>query len=330
MRQRNVLWSAAFGLFLGGAMVAPAGSSTANPGHDPDGQIVYGLYDPSIDDTAAFTINPDGTHAREVALVAMECPHWSPDGTLLASCGAPDPNATTMVNVDTGEVRYLPSVAAGLFAGCFVWSPDGQRLACEGLNDDDPSLNGLFTVRFSDWSDARRLTTIPGGDDIPGDYSPNSRQLVFSRDFGEADANPALFRINANGTGMQRLTPPNLIIGSSGSWSTQGNEILFSARNDSEHRQMLWLVHSDGSGLHPLIVDGIPCGGSFDDPDSVGCTNPMWSPSGRQMVFRANSATGSIVERADADGSDVTMVVDLGFDGGDFVDWGTHPLATTP
>jgi Tol biopolymer transport system component len=316
-------------LVSGAAAAASMGSATAKPPHVQDGQLVYGVQDPDIADVAAYTINPDGTHPRKVSDVAMECPHWSPDGTQLASCGAPGPDGgTTLVNVDTGAVQFRPPVAG--IASCYVWSNDGTRLACEGLNDNDGSRNGLFTVRFSDWSDVRRVTSVPDGDDIPGDYSPNSKQIVFFRDFAGEDANPALFRINVNGTGQRRLTPTGLIPGSAGSWSPHGNQILFSARVDFDHRQALWLMHADGTNLHPLSIDGLACGASFDNPDSVGCADPTWSPSGQQIAFRINSATGSVVERANADGSRPRFVVDLGLDPGDFVGWGTHPLATTP
>lgn len=308
---------------------ATAGHATAAQRHMQDGQILYEVHDATLDDLVAFTVNPDGSHAQQVFAQPMECPHWSPDGTQIASCGAPAGD-TTILTVDTGATRFLPSVAQGLHTPCYVWSSDGQRLACEGFSDDDPSQNGIFTVRVSDWGDVRRLTNVPGGDDVPGDYSPNSKRLVFVRGFADENAKPALFRINANGTGLRRITPPDLAPASPGSWSPSGNQILFSGRNDPERRQSLWVIHADGSGLHQLTIDGIPCGGRFDDPASIGCSNPSWSPTGRQIAFRVNTATDSTLERADADGSNPSFVVDMGFDPGESVDWGTHPLATGP
>src|SRR5438046_2381538 len=63
-------------------------------------------------DTAIFTINADGSH--EQALVTHpplatpnECPHWSPDGTGIATCGNPDNGATAIINPDTGSWREL-------------------------------------------------------------------------------------------------------------------------------------------------------------------------------------------------------------------------------
>ena len=44
---------------------------------------------------------------------------------------------------------------------------------------DDPSRNGIYTIRVSDGGGLTRITADPGGDDIPGDFSPEGDQLVF-------------------------------------------------------------------------------------------------------------------------------------------------------
>src|SRR6266516_4069009 len=46
-----------------------------------NGQIVFARYDPSIDDSHVFTVNPNGTHEDQLLDTAAEIPHWSPDGT---------------------------------------------------------------------------------------------------------------------------------------------------------------------------------------------------------------------------------------------------------
>jgi hypothetical protein len=59
-----------------------------------------------------------------------------------------------------------------LFTGCIVWSPDGKRLACAGFGEPDSSRNGIYTIRSSGGAGLTRMTSNPGGDDLPGDYSP--------------------------------------------------------------------------------------------------------------------------------------------------------------
>jgi Tol biopolymer transport system component len=62
-----------------------------------------------------------------------------------------------------------------------VWSPDSKRLACESFGDTDPSRNGIYTIRSSDGAGLTRMTSNPGGDDLPGDYSPQGKRFVFAR-----------------------------------------------------------------------------------------------------------------------------------------------------
>ena len=325
--KRAAVGAASVLLVLGAASV-PIGPASGRPVPAVlDGQLLYAVQDPALEDLAVYTVNPDGSHDRQVYDQPMECPHWSPDGSQIASCGAPVGD-TTLLTVDTGATRFLPSLDPAMQTPCYVWSSDGDRLACEGWSDDNPSLNGLFTVRVRDWGDARRLTSNPGGSDIPGDYSPNSQRLVFGRSITGSDTELALFRINTNGTGLRRLTPPTVVAASPGAWSPQGNQILFSGRTDSEHRQTLWVIHADGTGLHTMTVSGFACGGSFGDPQSVGCSDPVWSPNGRHIAFRVNRADGTMLEEANADGSQPHEVADMGFDPGG-VDWGTHTPATT-
>jgi Tol biopolymer transport system component len=302
----------------------PAADAGTAPSGVVDGQILYATQDPTVGDTVPFAANPDGSHARQVSASPMGCARWSPDGSEIAN-GCND-GVTKILVVDTGELRILPPVGE-VGAGCGVWSSDGSRLACEGLNEDNGAHNGILTVRVRDWSDVQRVTLNPDGDDVPGDYAPNSRQLVFLRDFPGDDLNNALYRVNTNGTGLVRLTRPDLAVVSTGSWSPSGNAVLFSAVAEDGHRQRIFEMHADGSGLRPVNVEGINCGGARTDPTSAGCADPVWSPSGRQIAFRMNTTDSSVVERADADGSNPSFVADLGFDPSDFVDWGVHPLA---
>lgn len=56
------------------AVAAPAG---AQPG-GPNGQIVFARFDPLLDDTTIYTVNPDGSHARQVLTLPAACPRVVP------------------------------------------------------------------------------------------------------------------------------------------------------------------------------------------------------------------------------------------------------------
>src|SRR6266566_6309712 len=56
----------------------------------PNGQIVVmRLASLTEEDFRVVTVNPDGTHVQQVTPLPLECPHWSPSGSLIATCGAP-------------------------------------------------------------------------------------------------------------------------------------------------------------------------------------------------------------------------------------------------
>src|SRR5712691_4604200 len=101
MRKLTVLAAALITLGLAGI----SGPSQAKvPG--PDGQIVFSRsLSSTTEDFAVVTVNPDGTHVQQVT--TRECPHWSPDGSLIATCGASDESAAMIINPDTGTIREL-------------------------------------------------------------------------------------------------------------------------------------------------------------------------------------------------------------------------------
>jgi Tol biopolymer transport system component len=324
-RRTGVVIAAVASLAWLGVVSSPP-QAGAHPDSEFDGQLLFTRYDAALDDQVPFTVNPDGSHPRQIYPYATECPHWSPNGTEIASCGVPLGNGegTTILNVDSGQARYLPFLRGLSFSPCYVWSPDARRLACEGGDDDHPSRNGIYTVRVSDWSDIRRVTSNVGGDDVPGSYSPGGHRLTYASYTGDEGEPLGLFVVPANGVRPTRLTPAGSDVASPGDWSPAGNEIVFSRHLTDGVRQTLWMVHANGHGLHQIDVPiSPPCGGSVDDPHSLGCSNPVWSPSGRKLAFSVNKADGSDLYILDL----CTDRIHLLAKDSDTVDWGVHPLA---
>jgi Tol biopolymer transport system component len=287
----------------------------------PDGQIVFSRsFSSTTEDFGVVTVNPDGIHLRE--LTTGECPHWSPDGSLIATCGASNGSAAMIINPDTGSSRDLTPPDLSLHLACPVWSPGAKRLACGQFDPAaDPSRNGMYTVRSSDGGGIRRITSNPGGSDEPGDYAPNGSQIVFLRTdpARPANANHALFVVNLKGTGLHRITPWGLPGGEAdGSWSPNGRSILFDS-----HEGSLYVVHPDGTGLAKVPLSTGSLSRAF---------SPGWSPSGTKIVFALFTRTRPGTEQegiytANADGSDVRQVTNAPiFD--DHPDWGPHPLAS--
>ena len=171
------------------------------------------------------------------------------------------------------------------------------------------------------------MTSEPNGDDAPGDYSPNGKLLLITKLTYDPFAY-GLFTVRLDGTGLRRILPDGMDFRfGSGSWSPQGNEIVFSQHVTPDVHSSIWVVHSDGSGLHEINVQpASACGGANADPDAQGCNQPTWSPDGTKIAFirsHRNIVDGEAYS-VNADGTGLTQVTHApGVDG---VDWGTHPL----
>jgi len=314
MRKLTVLAAALTTLGLAG-ISGPAQAKA--PG--PDGQIVFSRsLSSTTEDFAVVTVNPDGTHVQE--LTAGECPHWSPDGSLIATCGSPGGGASAIINPDTGTIRELFPPDLSLHLACPVWSPDAQRLACGQFdNAADPSRDGMYTIRSSDGGGLRRITSNPGGLDEPGDYSPDGAQIVFGRTDPARPANAAhaLFVVHLDGAGLHRITPLGPGSEADGSWSPNGRSILFDTKGS------VYVVHPDGTGLAKITLATSSLSRAF---------GPGWSPDGTKIVFalftRTSPGTGQEgIYTARADGSHLQQVTNAPiFD--EHPDWGTHPLAS--
>lgn len=73
----------------------------------------------------------------------------------------------------------------------------------------------------------------------------------------------------------------------------------------------IWIINSDGTGLHEINVRGLNCG------KSVGCHEPQWSPDGTKIIFATSQG---LVYTMNADGRGLAKIA-----GGDDPVWGTHP-----
>ena len=301
--------------------------AVAKPGA-PNGQIAFGRFDPLLEDTVLYTINPDGTHEQQLLPLPLECPSWSPDGTRIATCGGPDFSSSALINPDDGSYRELFSPDPTLFLACFVWSPDAARLACEHFEEPvDATRRGIYSIRSTDGGDLTRITSTQGSHDNPGDYSPDGKRLVFAR--SDENGNPvALYVAKINGGGVRQITPTETLFSSPGDWSPQQNEIVFSQHVTADARSSIWTVHPNGTGLHEIHVQAQPaCGGAISDPSSQGCFQPRWSPDGEKIVFSRGTSgdNDSNIYTVNADGTNLTQVTHGVRD--QAADWGTHPLA---
>ncbi len=109
---------------------------------------------------------------------------------------------------------------------------------------------------------------------------------------------------------MRALTPAGMALSDSdgGSWSPNGHWIAFTARPSPDNRFTIWMVHSDGTGLHQLEMPH--CGGAIDDPTSRGCLDPDWAPDGRRIAFDQNVPANAVrnIYTPNPDGTQIRQV----------------------
>jgi Tol biopolymer transport system component len=307
------------------ALAVCAGVAGARP-PATNGLITFGRFNPALGDTQVYVVNPDGTHERLVQgpTDTGECPKWFSDGAHIALCGSPV-GLSRYINPDDGTYRDVGVQYPSLFNPCGIPSPDGTLLLCETFSEDG-GRNGIHTVRASDGGGFQQITTNPGGDDVPGSWSPDGKRIVFHR-FGP-NSDEGVFVVNVNGTGLRQILPPTAQAGIALNWSPQRNDIVFSRRVTPDVHSSLWIVHADGSDLREVNVQpSTACGGANADPSADGCFGPGWSPDGAKIVF-AKGKNGDVdanIYTVNVDGSGLTQVTHTG--GSQSPDWGTHPLA---
>jgi Tol biopolymer transport system component len=310
---------------IGVAVALPAIPAEAKvPGSN--GMIAFTRTNFSTGHDTTYIVNPDGSHLQALLpSIDTGAPHWSPDGSKLALFGEDTPcppcsASTIILNPDTGAYRVIPPPTLPDTAfGCSLWSPDASHFACGGESDANPSVNGIYTIRTKDGGGLTRITNAGGGalTDIPIDYSPDGKQLVFGR-VSSADhsciTGSGLFVVNVDGSGLHRITP-NGFCDDDGSWSPDGSEIAFAAGGPFTR---IFVVHPDGTGLMqiPVPVTGVS-----------GLADVGWSPDGSKLVFSLGSSLGlNGIFTANANGSGLQQLTNSTvFDHS--ADWGSHPLA---
>jgi Tol biopolymer transport system component len=189
--------------------------------------------------------------------------------------------------------------------GCNGWSPDGSRLTCEGWDDSDPTRTGIYTVRSADGGDLTRVTiSHDGGHDVPGDYSPNGRQIVFIRVNPADEEHGTLMVVDVDGKDEHALTDQK--VGLASSWSPDGRTILTEADGS------LLLVSLDGGQPRPIKI---PVEGSAG--------RGAWSPDGDWIVFSLRvPPLGEDIYITRMDGTNLHQVTNTPGKNEEFADWG--------
>ena len=284
-------------------------ASATPPGEN--GQIAYRrIVNASLGTSPIFTVRADGTGGRQVthpgAGVVDTQPDWSPDGRLIAfqRC-APDalcasytvrPDGTQLTRISAPCDAPPPD-----FAGCVeeddpAFMPDGQRLVLTRYSGAVRTLSdGQDWAEHSDLV-IRDLTTgqtdvvlrsAPFSGDIKQAVaSPDGTQLAFQRSnspLGDPAGATAVFVVGLDGQHLHRITPWALDAGDHPDWSPDGQWILFRSNESGGFlNSQLYLVHPDGSDLHPV---------TDLSPDTL-LLSASFSPDGQRIDYAQTGFAG--------------------------------------
>ena len=215
--------------------------------YSPDGRKL--LY--YRNEGGVWVMNANGTGKRNLTPAsAHNSPGgWSPDSRKIVFSSNRDGNGELYVmNADgSGQRILLTSPSSEEYAG--PWSPDGKTI----LLGSDRDRNWEIYAADADGKNLRNLTHSPG---IDGRFdgmlwSPDSRRILFAstRDTRD-DANPELYVMNADGSGVRRLThlpgEERLL-----SWSSDGRLIAFDPES-GKPRWAFWVMNVDGGGMRKV------------------------------------------------------------------------------
>ena len=303
------------------ASVVPLATSSAAAAADvPAGTIAFNRVDESGVEHY-FTIRTDGT--SEVALFSAEgcsCIGWSPTGEELWSVSLPEAGsvAFTTIQPDGSNRTVVEAPIPTLNLAPGAGTPDGRLIAFTGWDETEPLNSGLW-LGSPDLSDLRQVIPLPEGVigiDTMAITADGTRIVFFAEQGSEAYVTHAgaLFAVNADGTGLQQLSPEGVhlavVRGRPFSLSPDGNRVAFAAfeGHPDEELGAVYVVSIDGGEAERITE---PAGGIW---------SAAWSPMGEQIAY-AQSWDQSMVSVVNADGSGQRDLTDSATDEVSFGVW---------
>jgi len=282
----------------------------------------------------------------------------------------PDGSNQTQLTFESERGPTLPSYVPVDDDHC-KWSPDGTRIAFKSnrnldLNNPDPEAYTIYIMDYPGHNVRRLildqlpiLSSDPYAEIAGFEWSPDGTKFVLSYGpiFSSGDEKPTsnIYTVNADGSGLAKLTNDFEVLNGAGSWSPDGDRMAFISGKAID------VMNADGSNRHEIVkfanfiiaVRWSPDGSKLlfmqyeptstcwqlytMSPDGTDLRQltyspishlyPRWSPDGTMIAFgRTTDGPRSVIFVVNADGTDEHEVSNHAVGIGDSgVDW--QPLS---
>ncbi|AUY48717.1 PD40 domain-containing protein [Streptomyces sp. CB01881] len=296
-----------------GLSAPTAGAVVAAASTRHNGQIAGRVFlDTTRTTSAVFTVAPDGTGEHQLtqppARTRDDHPDWSPDGTTLAFDRTDDESAGRIwtIGADGANARQVGPLCEAGAPDCTneqeitpAFSPDGRQIAfSRAWGAADPAAGQIqysdVYVMSPDGTNVQRLTFLTNDKPYSGlvtnpSWSPDGKQLVFSYQTsatGQPANGRALYLVNADGTGLRRLTPWELRAGDRANWSPDGSQIIFTTYPAGPE-------NTPGGGIYTVHPDGTAIGALTPGPSDVLYGVASYSPDGASIAYAQAPLNGT-------------------------------------
>ena len=212
-------------------------------------------------------------------------PAWSPSGQTLAFLSSATGKAQvyTLAADGSGDPAQVTTDVSNQASP--TWSPDGLRIAfASDRTAPGPQVYEIYTID-RDGTNLVQITSDPNpSDDVqPSNQDPDwsvSNRIAFTSTRANTSRQNGrdIYTMEADGSGLVRLTSTPSFESKEPTWSPDGTRIAFASNAQGE--MDIFVMNADGTGQVNLTQ-------SFGADQS-----PTWSPDGSEIAFasyRSNS-----------------------------------------
>ncbi len=154
------------------------------------------------------------------------------------------------------------------------WSPDGRQIVFGDYNFDIKvgPRGSYIAIMNADGTNIRQLTKTDNGTAIYPSFSPDGKQVLFSRHHIKR----SISTLDLESGEIKEIAQ---VSAGSSNWSPDGRHIVYSTHPfGGATGANLWIMDADGKNARQLLPDP-------EDGQRIIRTRPRWSPDGKQILY---------------------------------------------